>query len=327
MCTAALKPRPLPRHPSTVFDQGFDDAAELLALGIQPTLLDLTEEPGGINLHLVFEGYREGVTAQEARSLQVCAQFGGRDVGPELTLAYWQDRHQSAVEYKQSALGKPRRVRWNRSGSRDFDYLHLGLPISKVLDYRKGCDRIMAGSGVKIVEYAIWSRPELFSMLLLLVAEQGAECNFRDNLNRAVEQVLTLAQDMGGVMEYCHGVGVKLNHLLAREMGAGHDVVRAMKQALDPTNIMNPGKLGLYAPPPRRIDTPHYFFFGVWENLQSLSHRSVGELTNTGVGAMGLKRGRPVQFHWPLVGPQKGRLPLLVPWGLGPAPRGLATAP
>ena len=60
---------------------------------------------------------------------------------------------------------------------------------------------------------------------------------------------------------------------------------------------------------------------------ESLSHRPVGELTNTGVGAMGLKRGRPVQFHWPLVGPQKGRLPLLVPWGLGPAPRGLATAP
>ena len=59
----------------------------------------------------------------------------------------------------------------------------------------------------------------------------------------------------------------------------------------------------------------------------SLSHRPVGELTNTGVGAMGLKRDRPVQFHWPLVGPQKGRLPLLVPWGLGPAPRGLATAP
>ena len=37
--------------------------------------------------------------------------------------------------------------------------------------------------------------------------------------------------------------------------------------------------------------------------LKSLSHRLVGELTNTGVGAMGLKRGRPVQFHRPLVGP------------------------
>ena len=41
---------------------------------------------------------------------------------------------------------------------------------------------------------------------------------------------------------------------------------------------------------------------------ESLSHRPVGELTNTGVGAMGLKRGRPVRLHRPLVGPQKGRL-------------------
>ena len=57
--------------------------------------------------------------------------------------------------------------------------------------------------------------------------------------------MLILAQEMGGVMEYCHGVGVKLNHLLAAELGSGHDVIRAIKQALDPANIMNPGKLGL----------------------------------------------------------------------------------
>jgi alkyldihydroxyacetonephosphate synthase len=50
---------------------------------------------------------------------------------------------------------------------------------------------------------------------------------------------------MGGTMEYCHGVGVKLGYLLAREMGVGHDVLRALKRALDPGNIMNPGKLGL----------------------------------------------------------------------------------
>ena len=59
----------------------------------------------------------------------------------------------------------------------------------------------------------------------------------------------------------------------------------------------------------------------------SLSHRPVGELSNTGVGAMRLNRGWPVRLHRPLVGPQKGRLPLLGPWGLGPAPRRLATAP
>ena len=225
------------------FDQGFEAAAELLALGIRPTLLDLTEEEDAIQLHLLFEGYKEGVAAQVQRSAQVCAYFGGQDLGSEPTLAYWRERYQSAVDYKESALGQPRRVRWNRSHGKGFDYLHLALPISKVLEYRRRCEQLMAGSGVRTVEYAIWSRPELFSMLL--VADGDAMDGFRDNLAHVVEQVLTLAQDMGGVMEYCHGVGVKLNHLLAREMGSGHEVVRALKKTLDPVNIMNPGKLGL----------------------------------------------------------------------------------
>ena len=35
-------------------------------------------------------------------------------------------------------------------------------------------------------------------------------------------------------MEYCHGVGVRLAHLLARELGAGTQILRALKQGLDP---------------------------------------------------------------------------------------------
>lgn len=226
------------------FDRGFGAAAELLALGIRPTLLDLTEEEEeGILLHLLFEGYKEGVAADHNRSMQVCARFGGQDVGPEPTKNYWRDRHRSGKNYKEAMLGRPRQVRWDRWGGRSFDYLHLALPVSQVLDYRKKCEAILAGSGVRVVEYSIWSRPELFSMMLS--PEPDAEGDFRDNMGQVVEQVLTLAQDMGGIMEYCHGVGVKLNHLLARELGVGHDVIRDLKQALDPANIMNPGKLGL----------------------------------------------------------------------------------
>ena len=225
------------------FGQGFEAAAEITALGIRPTLLDLTEDDDGILLHLLFEGFTEGVPAQQERAKRVCSQFGGRDVGPEPTMEYWRYRHQSAENYKRTALGKPRQVRWNRTGWRAFDYLHIALPISKVLEYRNRCEQLMEGTGVRVVEYALWSRPELFSMLLTYDGEEGD--GFRDRLAEVVHQVLTLAQDMGGIMEYCHGVGVKLNHLLARELGVGHDVIRDMKRTLDPAGIMNPGKLGL----------------------------------------------------------------------------------
>ncbi len=226
------------------FEQGFNAAIEMLGVGIRPALLDLTEEENNIRLHLLFEGFEEGVAAQEKRSMRICSQAGGRPEGPGPTVAYWKTRRDSAESYKDSALGKPRSVRWARWQSKSgFDYLHLALPTSQVLEYRRQADKIIATAGIKSVEYAIWSRPELFSMMI--VPESGGEAESRERLAGAVDQVLKLAQDMGGTMEYCHGVGVKLNHLLARELGTGHEIIRALKKTLDPHNIMNPGKLGL----------------------------------------------------------------------------------
>ena len=67
----------------------------------------------------------------------------------------------------------------------------------------------------------------------------------RSTFAEAMDSVLRLAQDMGGTMEYCHGVGLKLAHLVEREWGSGLEVARRIKRALDPDGIMNPGKLGL----------------------------------------------------------------------------------
>ena len=226
------------------FEEGFAAACELSSLGIRPSLLDLTEEDGEVTLHLLFEGFTEGVEAQVLRAQKVCDDAGGYSLGTEPTEHYWAVRRDSAENYKLTALGQPRKVRWNRwRRRRGFDYLHLALPASRVLEYRRQAGEILASQGIAVAEYAIWSRPEMFSMLIL--PESGDPAEAHQRLAHTVDRVLELAQDMGGVMEYCHGVGVKLNHLLAREMGVGHDVIRQLKQTLDPNNIMNPGKLGM----------------------------------------------------------------------------------
>jgi len=235
------------------FESGFDTVSEMFALGVRPALTDLTEEVGGrssrtsVLLYLAFEGYREEVEAQERRAFQVCAEFGGSDIGPKETERYWKERHDIALRYKRDVLPLLPGERWSGSGrwrsSGAWDYLHVALPLSRVLDFRRQAIARSQEYGVEVQEYAIWTEPELFSMIMATATLESTAGESR--FAEAVDSVLRLAQDMGGTMEYCHGVGLKLAHLVEREWDSGLEVARRIKRALDPDGIMNPGKLGL----------------------------------------------------------------------------------
>lgn len=49
----------------------------------------------------------------------------------------------------------------------------------------------------------------------------------------------------GGALSHHHGVGLNRNRFMASALGPGLDVLAAIKAALDPRGILNPGKLGL----------------------------------------------------------------------------------
>ncbi len=117
----------------------------------------------------------------------------------------------------------------------------MALPVSKVLEYRKGCQGIFSGNRIVVREWSLWAMPEFFSFLI--AREDDEDEASAAILGDVVERVLGLAQEMGGTMEYCHGVGVKLSHMMEDELGSGMDVVRRIKASLDPAGILNPGKL------------------------------------------------------------------------------------
>jgi alkyldihydroxyacetonephosphate synthase len=50
--------------------------------------------------------------------------------------------------------------------------------------------------------------------------------------------------DAGGVINDHHGVGSTLAPYVARQWGPAYDTLLQIKRALDPANVMNPGKLG-----------------------------------------------------------------------------------
>jgi alkyldihydroxyacetonephosphate synthase len=50
--------------------------------------------------------------------------------------------------------------------------------------------------------------------------------------------------DAGGVINDHHGVGSTLAPYVARQWGPAYGTLLQVKRALDPANVMNPGKLG-----------------------------------------------------------------------------------
>lgn len=59
------------------------------------------------------------------------------------------------------------------------------------------------------------------------------------------EQIVDIALDMEGTCTGEHGIGLGKRSALLKEHGSSIDVMRSIKQALDPQNIMNPGKIFL----------------------------------------------------------------------------------
>ena len=128
------------------FDSGFNAVAECLALGIKPSLVDLSEESDHrVHLYLMHEGFKEGVEAQSRRCLEVCKSYGGR--GP------WPGPHPGILE---SAALVGAMVQRGDAGPTQEGPVgtqmaslrlspHVALPISKVLEYRRICEGILAG--------------------------------------------------------------------------------------------------------------------------------------------------------------------------------------
>ncbi|HXH23565.1 MAG TPA: FAD-linked oxidase C-terminal domain-containing protein, partial [Dehalococcoidia bacterium] len=152
----------------------------------------------------------------------------------------WDNRHVIAERFarERRAMAPPRDPR--REGVA-FDYIHVALPASQVLAFRAICHETAAREGVSLGECGLWTAPELFSASLMLPEAEGGHARLR----AVVDHLLMAAQDLGGSMEYCHGAGIRLAHLMDRELGPGMEVLRRLKAALDPQGILSPGKLGL----------------------------------------------------------------------------------
>ncbi len=79
-----------------------------------------------------------------------------------------------------------------------------------------------------------------FHLVFLIDPENPEELKEAERLN---ERLVLRALAMDGTCTGEHGIGFGKMDFLIAEHGEAVSVMRALKQALDPHNIMNPGKI------------------------------------------------------------------------------------
>lgn len=239
------------------FPIGFRALLEMRRHGVQPTSMDLASDDWPVDLQerrsfpppqppllrLVFDGLRQEVEAQCAEASRIAHALAATDLEPAELGEYWTSRHAIADRWAQNP--ELREGHWLETpeGKSQFDFLHMTIPVACLLDFRARALACLQARGVSLCEEGVWIWPECYA--LVLYCRQTRDNNAAQIMRQTAEEIYRLVQEVSGSIEYVHGVGVRLGHLMARELGSGIVVFRSLKASLDPDGIMNPGKLGL----------------------------------------------------------------------------------
>jgi len=234
------------------FPKGLACLARIYDDGLTPSVMDFEEtfpsssipwrsDDGPPVLYLGFAGAREMVSASWRAAGRRLRAAAARRLPDREAREYWRTRHDIIYVHDEVAPGVTRADRFLKDVI--FDYVHTALPRSKILAFRRSSLAILRRHGVRPIGFGVWTQPELVS--LEIVRSVGADrAAARTSVASAVDEVIRRAVSLGGSMEYVHGIGVKLAHLLGDELGEGLAVARRVKGALDPASTLNSGKAG-----------------------------------------------------------------------------------
>ena len=189
------------------------------------------DHPEKPTLFLEFHGTAAGVAEQATTMGELCREFGGSDftwaTREEERSALWAARHSAAYAAKQLRPGM------------EFHATDVCVPISRLAASIEAAQADVAELGLTAPLFGHVGDGN-FHLVVVLDRDNPDELAALDTLN---ERLITRAQAAEGTCTGEHGVGLGKRRYLEAEHGAGLDVMRAIKAALDPNSIMNPGKM------------------------------------------------------------------------------------
>jgi D-lactate dehydrogenase (cytochrome) len=191
-----------------------------------------TNYPLAPTLFFEFHGISETAVEDQIRAVEEIARDHGAKgfkwaASLEDRNTLWQARHNA---YYATVASRPGARAWTTD---------ICVPISHLAECILETQADLAAANV-VAPLVGHAGDGNFHLIIMLDPDDQEEFA---TISRLSERLVERALKFGGTCSGEHGVGVgKLKYLQA-EHGAALDVMRAIKRAIDPNNLMNPGKL------------------------------------------------------------------------------------
>ena len=228
--------------------EGVDAARKIIQSDLAPTMLRLydaedaeiflrnhPEEPRGPLMLLSFQGRHAEERADEAVDVS-----GGRKATPALVAHWWEHRNNAVEEFTHLMSGRgilgphavvdTMEVAGTWSGLRGL-YHSMKESLSSHADI-VGCHLSHVYKDGSCLYFTMASACESDAE-----AAEKLETWWRVGMEQCLRA--------GGTISHHHGIGRRKAAWLETEMGGWYEVLGAVKRAVDPHRIMNPGALGL----------------------------------------------------------------------------------
>lgn len=195
---------------------------------------------GGAMLVLLFEGTHERAEDELVRARAICAETAGDDLG-EGPARHWLEKRY-AVSYRQAPMFMMGAF---------VDTMEVAAPWSRLGALYDGV-REALGDHVLVMAHMSHAYPDGCSIYFTFAGSASNDQEAERIYDQAWRDAGQAAVAAGGTLSHHHGVGRSKAPQMGRELGLGVEVVRALRGALDPAGIFNPGNLIPDDDPPRR---------------------------------------------------------------------------
>ena len=194
------------------------------------------EDLSGVYTVLAFEGEAAAAELEERRTLAIAAEAGAEVLDPALGQRWWDRRYDFYHPPHNPELPSI----WGT-----LDVVATYARIEAVYEaLRTAVREPYRDTGLQLrMHFSHWYSWGTMIYGRFVVPDGGPDALALHD--RIWEDGMTAALDAGAVINDHHGVGIKLGPYMRRQHGAAFDGIRQIKAALDPRDVMNPGKLGL----------------------------------------------------------------------------------